>query len=56
MASRKAHGGGAPSAGVIDSLSVKTTESGRARSSDAGKTIKSRKRHILTDTERNLNR
>ncbi len=40
-----------PSAGIIDSQSVKTTESGGIRSFDAGKEINGRKRHIVVDTD-----
>jgi putative transposase len=39
-----------PSAGIIDSQTVKTTEQGGPHGYDAGKKINGRKRHLLVDT------
>jgi transposase len=51
MAAREAEDREAsPTAGVIDSQSVKTTESGGIRGFDAGKKVNGRKRHIIVDT------
>src|SRR3954471_22927224 len=39
-----------PSAAVLDSQSVKTTESGGPRGYDAGKKVNGRKRQVIVDT------
>ena len=51
MAAREQAGKAAsPTAGIVDSQSVRTTEAGGPKGYDAGKGVNGRKRHVLVDT------